>query len=340
MKRLLLLFILSLGLGLLGLYFVSRDSLLDLASYRPTAWNGAVFVLCLTAFGIMWVLPYLRVKLLAQAQGYTLTGYTSFLAHVITVLGSAMTPSGSGGGPALVAALSRLGVPAGKGLGIAVQIFILDLFVFAWLIPLGLLYILWAGRISLPTSLNLLALLAMGVALVSAVALGRYPKPVVRGLLWLAKRHVLGRFRLRLRSSARGYYRSARIFALMKTSNWMVLQAVTFIGWISSFVLFWGLLRLYGVDVNVFDISAVLSIATLISFLVPTPGASGFMEVAVGFGAGGYVPPAQLAVPILLWRLSSFYIIYLIGPIAGWLLLVRNPPQWLMRTRRIKQKTE
>ena len=330
MKRLLLMVLLSFTLGFLGLYLVSREALLDPASYLPVDLGTSLLALVLLSFSLMWIIPYRRLQLLAQQHNYRLRAYPAWLAHVAMVFGTALTPGGSGGAPTLVAALTRLGVPWGTGIGMAVQIFILDLVVFAWLIPLGLFYAIFSDTLVLPLKLELLSLIAALVALFGALMLGRHPRPIVRLLLFLARRRLLQRWTVRLRQAARSYYRSARAFAAMRLREWLWLQLVTLLGWLANFTLFWALLTIYGSQVRLVDIVVLLSVITLISFAVPTPGAAGFMEFFVGLAAGGHVAQ-PIAAPILIWRLGSFYLTFVLGPLAGWLLLLHKPPHWLQR---------
>ena len=132
----------------------------------------------------------------------------------------------------------------------------------------------------------------------------------------------MARFATRLRKIARDYHRSMGAFLRMRTSYWLKLHVSTAAGWISGFVLLWLLLKLYGVDIGLLATLAILSSITLVSHFVPTPGAAGFMEAAVGLGIGAN-PGAAAA--LLVWRLASFYVVYLLGPPAGWLLYRSRP---------------
>lgn len=334
MKRLLLLGITSFGFSLLGLYLVSREALLDPAAYRPEHLAPLTAVAAAGCFAALWLLPSWKMQLLTAAQGFRLSAWQALLAHVATVFGAAMTPSGSGGGPALVLALQRLGVPLGAGLGVAVQLFIVDLIAFAWLIPVSLLYLLLASSADLPPLLQVGGLLAALAASAGALVLARFPRLVVRALLWLASLRLLQRFQRRLGAAARDYYASARAFAAMDGGRRLALQLVTIAAYLANFLLLWALLAWYGVLASPLDVSAVLSVLTLIGFLVPTPGASGYTEVAVGLAVSGRLAQGEVAAPILVWRLATFYLVYLLGPLSGWWLMLARPPRWLPRRRR------
>ncbi len=76
---------------------------------------------------------------------------------------------------ATVVALGRLGVPLGRGIGVAVQLFVLDLTFFAWSVPLGLAYLVYAEKFSLSPSTTVAALTTAALTLAGAGVLIRYP---------------------------------------------------------------------------------------------------------------------------------------------------------------------
>ena len=134
----------------------------------------------------------------------------------------------------------------------------------------------------------------------------------------------MGRFASWLRKVARDYYRSARAFLRMPASYWLTLHLTTAAGWLGGYLLLWLLLEVYGVDAGLLATLAILSSLTLVSHFVPTPGAAGFMEAAVGFSIGAN-PGGGAAAALLVWRGASFYVIFLLGPLASWLIFVSRP---------------
>ena len=206
---------------------------------------------------------------------------------------------------------------AGRGIGVAVQILVLDLIFFAWAVPLGVGYLVYSDALELPPGAGALALAAGCLAVVAAAALSRRPQLVVGLIFAVARWRFMARFASRLRRVARDYYRSARDFLKMPASYWLALHLATAAGWLGGFVLFWLLLRLYGVETGLLVTLATLSGITLVSHVVPTPGGSGFVEAAVGLSVG-----SRAAAALLVWRLASYYVVYLLGPPAGWLLYV------------------
>ncbi len=310
-------------MGFLGLYLVNREALLSAGSYRLETWNLPLLLFSFSCFFILWLVPAFKLQYLARLQGYFLNWRQALLAHIIMVLGSAVTPSGSGGGPALIGALKQLNIPMGKGLGIAIQLFILDLMFLVLVLPLGLLKILLSRKLVLTPQLTFFALLACLFSILGFILLSRYPRLLVSFLIWLRQKPFFKRFQGRLWRIAKDYYQSSKIFTRLPLRAWFNLQVITIISWLANFWLLWGLMRLYGLRLGILDVTSLLSIITLISFTVPTPGASGFMEFVVGVLAGKQIGHQALAAPILFWRMGSFYLIYLLGPLSGWLLVAK-----------------
>lgn len=330
MKRLMALFLLSLGLGLGGLYLATREALFAPVTYAPPNLQPWLVVLALFNIVALWGAPVIKLKLLAGAQGVRVSSWNAFLAHVAQVFGSAMTPSGTGGGPLLLLALERVGVPAGTGLGIAVQLFVLDLVTLGVLIPLGLAYILLYSPLELSLTLSWLAGTGAALALVGAVFLVRLPGTLTRLLYALARWRPLARFQRRIKRLAGDYYTSAKAFRDMPLPVWLALHAANMVAWLTSFALFWTFLTIYGSDVPLLDVLSVLSVIALLSFFVPTPGASGVLELLLGLAVAGGTQ-SSIAAPIVWWRAWTFYLAYLLGPLGTWLLLAKNPPSWLRR---------
>ena len=324
MKRTLLLLAFSLSLGALGLWIAGGDARLLGLAHRPTDVSAGLVAVAFGSLIAIWVVPLLRLQYLAATHGYLVRPHAALLAHVLMVFGAAVTPGGTGGAPALVAALARFGIPVGTSLGISIQIFVLDLVLFAWLIPLGLLRAIATDAVDLPLAFEAISTALVLGAVAAAFWLWRCPRVIARLILALARVRWFHRWSARLRRQARAYFRSATTFAKLGIASWLWLQAITFVGWIGNFVLLWSLARLFGHDVGLVDLITLMSVVTLVSFFVPTPGASGFIEAAVVLGTDGAASTGHL----VWWRLGSFYVAYAFGPLAGaWLTRSRPPAQ-------------
>jgi glycosyltransferase 2 family protein len=324
LKRTVIVLGLSLALGFGGLYLVVGEAVFRPATYRAQNLGAPIVVLAVIAFLAKWFSPAVRIGLLCRGQKTPVLYRWALLAYLAAMFVAAFTPNNTGVGPATAAALSRLGVPFGRGIGVAVQVFVLDLVFFAWSVPLSLGYLIYSDTLELPLGAGVGAFAAGCLAIVVAAALSRYPQLVVHLIFAISRWPFLDRFASQLRKIARDYYRSTRAFLRMPTSYWLALHLATVANWFGGFVLFWALMRLYGVEAGLLGTLAILSGLTLVSHFVPTPGAAGFMEAAVGLSIAAD-PGRGVAAALLLWRLASFYVIFLLGPPAGWLLYLSRP---------------
>jgi uncharacterized protein (TIRG00374 family) len=333
LKRTAIALLVSLALGFAGLYLVLGEAVFRPGTYRAQNSSVPLVVLIVGALLAKWFLPAVRVGLLCRGQEIPLPYRSAVLVHLVAMFVAALAPQNTGFAPATVAALSRLGVPIGRGVGVAVQVFVLDLIFFAWAVPLSVGYLVYSDALELPPGAGALAFATGCLAMVAAAALSRRPQLVVGLIFAVARWQLMARFASRLRRVARDYYRSARDFLKMPASYWLALHLATAAGWFGGFVLFWLLLKLYGVEAGLLATLAILSSITLVSHVVPTPGASGFMEAAVGLSIGTN-PGGGAAAALLVWRLASFYVVFLLGPPAGWLLYLTRPAASPARGRR------
>lgn len=336
-RRLVALFLLAVGLGIGGLYLATKEAVLSPATYQLVRPNLSLLAVAVVSMLATWAAPVAKLRLLAGAQGLRLRLGEAFLGHVAQVFGTAMTPSGTGGGPAMMLAFERMGISVGTGLGIAIQLFVLDLSALGVLIPIGLLYLSLFSPIELPLTTSLLGGLLAVVALVGSVALVRYPRLMYGLVRWLARRKLLQRFSERLTRVAREYYVSAVTFRRMPLKAWWQLHGVNLIAWLGNYLMFWALLRLYGAEAQLLEVVSVLSIVTLISFFVPTPGASGVAELMVGIAVRVTDTAPTIAAPVALWRAGTFYVVYLLGPVCAWVLLSRSRGSW-GQSRKVQPK--
>ena len=335
MKRIVVALVLSLGLGFIGLYLVAGKELFEAETYRPRHTSILAIIICACGLLAEWHSPTERIRLLCLPQGITIPYRSAFLVNLLSVLGGAVIPSGSGQGPAIAAVLGRLGVPAGKSIAVMMQIYVLDMIFFSWSAPLSLWYLIYSDTVALPADLKAFTLVAVSLVFAGAIILGRYPQLIVSLLLAIAKWPLLRRFDVKLRKIAHDYYRSSRSYLSMPVSSWLKLHLMTAGNWVGGFVLLWGLLKLYGIDTNFLDTLALLNIISLASQPIPTPRGAGFVEAAVGLSIGAS-RGGGVAAALLVWRLTTVYISFLLGPLAGWLLMISPPIKRTTRTATLR----
>src|SRR5829696_612477 len=224
--RAVVVFVLGLALGFGGLYLVAGDQIFRIETYRVRDPNLLVAELCVVAFIAEWfVMDPARIWLLCRNQKIPLRFRSAVLVHLTSMFAASVTPGNVGVGPVIAVALKRLGVPFGKGVGVAIQVFIFDMIFFAWAVPLSLGYLIYSDTLRLPPGPEFAAFAIAALAIVGAVLLTRYPRPVVRLILTLARLPLLNRFASQTRRIAHDYYRSALAFRSMPLSTWFALNA-------------------------------------------------------------------------------------------------------------------
>src|SRR3712207_2579203 len=206
-------FVVGLALGLGGLYLVAGGEVFRLETYRVRDPSALVVALCVLAFVAEWfVMDVTRIWLLCRNQGIPLPFRSAILVHLTSMFVASVTPGNAAVGPTTAVALSRLGVPFGKSVGVAIQVIVLDMIYFAWSVPLSLGYLIYSDTLRLPPGPEFAALAIAVLAIIGAVFLTRFPRPVVRLILAIARWRLMARFASRLRRIARDYYRSANAF--------------------------------------------------------------------------------------------------------------------------------
>ncbi len=259
---------------------------------------------------VPWAMNTFRLQLWASFVGHPIGFVDGLRIYLGGLLGSAVTPTASGGGALKWALLARQGVPAGAA-GTLLLVEAVENAVFmAVALPLALVV---TAASEVPGLREAVVTAAGGVApvvLSAAAVLG-----ALGTLAWVAARGVLGRGARRLvarvRARARRPVRDARrVGALVAThGKGRLALGVTLAGiqWTARYSVATALLAFLGVP-----ISAVLSWAlqwatfTLMN-AIPTPGAAGGAEAVFAVLYSPFVPTEVLGLATAGWRLILFY---------------------------------
>lgn len=330
MKSAVVMAVLSVVFGGVGLVVVAGNDVFRAETYVLSAYSPGLALLALLAFFAAWSAPAFRIQILCR-EYVSVPFWRALLVQLATSFGAAATPGKSGAGVAGTAALSTLGFSVGQGFNIAIQQALLDLAFYSWALPLSLAYLVLSGKFKLPLGLEL-AGLVLAVSIMLALLFKRkVPRLLLRATLWTARLPLPGRFKRWLRRNSHDYYRSAHTTLSLSRAEWLGAHAATAVGWLSNYVLLWAFLRLDGAEATLFGVLSVVNLVSVTANVVPTPGGSGFIEVAVGLATQAQ-SSSRVAAALLLWRLCTFYVIFLVGPLVSW-LLYRNRSLPLVRTR-------
>lgn len=267
---------------------------------------------------VPWATNTLRLQLWASFVGHPL-GFGSALRVVLGgLLGSAVTPTGSGGAALKWALLARRGVPPGQA-GTLLLVETAENAAFAVVaVPLALaLAVAEAPAVTA-------ALSTVGADLGPALVVGLLAAAGLAGLAWAGARGVLGRpargLVVRTRRAARRPVRDGRrVLALVARRGKGRLAlgvGLAAVQWTARYSVAAAVLAFLGVPVG--PVLSWLLQWTLFTLTnaVPTPGAAGGAEAAFAALYAPFVPTAALGLATATWRLVLFYLPLAVAALA------------------------
>ena len=307
----------ALGIGLVVVWTGERESLAQLGSLSLGA-----LLLGLGSLALHYLSGGVRLALLARFCGAPVSLVRGTRAFVLGLFCAALTPSGGGNAPAIALSLRRDGVSGSLALALAIYTSVLDMLFFAWAVPAAALVLALSG--SLPPALGWLSVLATPVCLLLWYALSFEVGRLKRLLLRLFSLPLLKRWQ---RTSSRFLSQldeTSQFVARQPLKRQLSLQGVTAVLHLALYAIFFFVANDLGLQVTLAETLALLLLVSVTSYVVPTPGSSGYLEVALtyAFAANG---DAALVIPaVLAWRAFSFYLSIVIGATLGGGILIRE----------------
>lgn len=258
----------------------------------------------------------LRLKMLVGMANHDLSLVACLRAYALGLFTSAITPGSAGQAPAVVLSFTRDGMPAARAWSVNVYVWVLDLVLLAYSVPISLLLVgrsIPVLRIERPELLAVLV--AAGTAVLIWVLLFRLHwltallKALFR-LRWLKRwQSSVVDFTHRL-EAATGELRGGG------TATRLTLHALTAVIYFSTMLTFWVMVDAVNPGAKLFQTMATAQIPTVLAAFFPTPGGAGILEIFTAslMRAGS---ARDVAAAILGWRLITFYSRLIIGPALG-----------------------
>ena len=263
-----------------------------------------------------------RLALLARLCGAPVSMWRSVRAFILGLFCAALTPSGGGNAPAIALSLRRDGLPTSLAWAVTLYTSVLDLLFFAWSVPLAALVLylggylpplfLWLSLLAAPLCLGLWYGLSFRLSKLRRLLLALFAIPFLKRWQRVAAR-FLGQFD-----------ETAQFIAQQPLRTQLLLQASTAALHLALYAIFYAAAKDFGLEVGLGETLALLLLVSITSYVVPTPGSSGYLEVALtyAFAANGN---AALVIPaVLAWRGLSFYLSIVIGATLGGGILIRE----------------
>lgn len=270
-----------------------------------------------------------RVMLLARLAGHDLSVWRATRVHILGVFSACVTPSGSGNHLGLALALGRSGIPSSTGWSIAIYTSVLDLLFYAWSVPVALIFLSVThnpfGNRFLWFAVPLGALfLALWYLLAYKL---HWLDPFIARLLSLSSLKKWRRNGLRFLRRLGEVTHRMNSGSLMAQVGLQLLTAGMHFTLIALFPIF---ALSFGAVLPVLTASALLLLIWVSSYVIPTPGASGFMEFAVSVLFSQQADASLITPAVLTWRIFSYYMSLLVGAVLGGVILskaiAQSPP--------------
>lgn len=319
LRRLFRLSLLLIPLGVLG------NLAFSLAATDASVWGslghfpkGYLLLAAALAF-LPWLTNTLRLLLWTRFLGHDLGFAESFRITLATQLGSAVTPTATGGEVIRMGLLVERGVPPGVAFSITTLASLEDGLFFLLSLPAALL-VLSSTRLPALPGIGaagggaLRALLIGGTVLFAVwfvwrlVVLGRLgERPRAVGLRWTAAT------RRRIRAGWTETRHAWRLILRRGKRRFALTFALTAVQWSARYSVITALAAFLGAPVDPFLFFALQWVVfTLMSF-VPTPGAAGGAEGAFYLVFGGVLPGAVIGIATAGWRFLTFYLQLALG---------------------------
>ena len=268
----------------------------------------------------------LRLQVVCRRIDRSLRFRHAVRTHVLGMFSATVTPGGSGNTPALALMLQHHGASSTDAWAVGVAIFRADAVFHAWGLPaaLAVLYMLglipsgavwlWIGAAALTITLSLAYLMQFKV---------HWLRP-------LASRLLVGpllRFRRRGLRFIDEMLAADETFAGAPIAWQLGVQALTVGSWFSLFAVLFILAQGLGIPVTFLGAAAIQIVIATASVVVPTPGGSGFYELAISYLLIAKGGESNVPAVVLLWRLITYYAIFLIGPMLGGYVVAKRLQQ-------------
>jgi glycosyltransferase 2 family protein len=321
---------LSLALGLLGIAISGwwRGDVVDLAALARVGPAG------IGAAALLLVLSHaaggLRLLLLARVAGTPVSPWHALRAYLLGLVSAAVTPSGGGHALAMAWTLHRGGMPGATAWAVALYTTVLDITFYAWSLPLAV--VVWGSAARHDTRWTLIVVVPIALGLFAASYLIAYRLP------WL-RRPLSRLFSLTwLRRWRRAALRFIDRFALamttlnaMRPRTVMALQGVTLFQHAAIYLILYVIADHLGANPALLPVMAVLAMTSAVANVVPTPGASGYMELTLSLALARHLEPSLVAPSVLAWRGFAHYASLVVGAaVAGsmWRGEARPAAEW------------
>jgi len=254
------------------------------------------------------------------------------LAGGLNTWASLLTPSQTGGGPMMIYALKRSGVPLPEAMVSGLMTFVATVAFFAIAGPLAVFF---GGGRSLEQHgvlggftlydlfrVSLGVFVGIGILMIALFVFPGAIRVLARRLVAWLESHDSPRLAHRIEDLRAGVDRSHEcLVAFFRGRGWGALFAgvlLSPLAFANRLVAGYVVLRMLNIEAHFVDVVLLQTVITFLLYFAPTPGGSGLAEVLSAAVMSIYVPRELTPSYILLWRILVSYLTVGFGSIVFW----------------------
>lgn len=291
------------------------------------------FGLALLALLASWAIETIRIWLIANGLGETISLRKIFKINLATTFIGNITPFSSGGVPTQIYLLCQTGIQPGKSSAIVTLRLILTTLLFTLVAPVLFIFYRASFSVGLLRQVTTIAIpvsVLVSVLLITFIIKPKLAKPVltfplkfIKSERWQSK---ISPYLQKFLDEVDIFHQSVRQFR--KGSNLILVILATFLYWVCFFSIAPFLIYAFGLNGEGIFFKSVLIQFILIFVMsyLPVPGGSGLMELGF-FSMFVFIPTQIRAVLILIWRLLSYHLATFVGGVILLKLINRTDRQ-------------
>ncbi len=332
-----LLLSLFLGLGALWLILPNSFNLHSLVMFTHLHWYDLILICGLVVAS--WLLGGLRSVYFVCMSGSNLSLSQGIQTYLMGLVASVITPAAGGNAVGIAWILTRFGVPLRQGVFVSILNSVFDMAFFSWAVAVSFLYLFKRNVIIPIENLGILIiifsifLIALSYVLIFKLGL------LVHWLRLLLHLRFLARYKARLEKFLDSLELASQNLATAPWEMHLKLHGVSALLWLSRFALLAAIANAFNLTSHPIEIMSLNAILHTFAFSVPTPGASGYQELSLSWLLKEPGNQQVLASVIIFWRMLSYYLYFLIGPLIGALALARSKKSEPSSLKFTKQQT-
>ena len=283
----------------------------------------------LTATGLIIISHFcggLRIKLLSNYSGEKLSLWHGIKSHLLGLFSAAVTPSGTGHIPMVALGLMNSGVSKHTAWSVGFYTGVIDMFSYAWMLPVAAIGLL----IVKPTTLAMNSQLILTIFVISFLLfIGFYILVMKLNYLqgtvrWLCKYTFLKRWDERITIFMQKLIERMDSLSQQSFKRHCYLQLISSTMHLAGYCILWVTLKGVGLHLPFFDTVALTFLILLLSFVIPTPGGSGYAEASASLIVGHQQEMALILPAIVFWRFLTHYSNFVVGSLLGGRMLLKH----------------